>query len=84
MKYISQDQPLNVGDLVLTSGLGSNLPKGLVIGQVTAVHQQDIDTFQRAQVRPAVDLGRLEMVLVITDFQSLETGESGEEEENVD
>jgi rod shape-determining protein MreC len=72
MKYISQDQPVSVGDVVLTSGLGSSFPKGLVIGQVVAVHQRDIEMFQQAQVRPTVDLGRLERVLVITGFQPLE------------
>jgi rod shape-determining protein MreC len=79
MKYVSQDQPLSVGDVVLTSGLGSNFPKGLVIGQVMAVYQQDIEMFQQAQVRPTVDLGLLERVLVITDFEplSVPTPQSG-------
>jgi rod shape-determining protein MreC len=79
MRYISQDQPVSVGDVVLTSGLGGNFPKGLVIGQVVAVHQQDIEMFQQTQVRPTVDFGRLERVLVITDFQPLEvpTPQSG-------
>jgi len=77
MRYISQDQPVSVGDVVLTSGLGGNFPKGLVIGQVVAVHQQDIEMFQQAQVRPTVDFSRLERVLVITDFQPLEAPEEG-------
>lgn len=72
MRYIPQDQLVSVGDVVLTSGLGGNFPKGLVIGQVMAVHQQDIEMFQQAQVRPTVDFNRLERVLVITDFQPLD------------
>jgi rod shape-determining protein MreC len=72
MKYISQDQSVSLGDVVLTSGLGSSFPKGLVIGQVTAVHQRDIEMFQQAQVRPTVDLGRLERVLIVTGFQPSE------------
>jgi rod shape-determining protein MreC len=72
MKYISQDQEVSVGDVILTSGLGGNFPKGIVIGQVVGVHQQDIEMFQQAQVRPTVDLGHLERVLVITDFQPVE------------
>jgi len=77
MNYISQDQPVSVGDVVLTSGLGGNFPKGLVIGQVVAVHQQDIEMFQQAQVRPTVDFSCLERVLVITDFQPLEAPVEG-------
>jgi rod shape-determining protein MreC len=72
MKYISQDQAVSLGDVVLTSGLGSSFPKGLVIGQVTAVHQRDIEMFQQAQVRPTVDLGHLERVLIVTGFQPSE------------
>lgn len=76
MRYISQEQQVSVGDVVLTSGLGGNFPKGLVIGQVVAVYQRDIEMFQQAQVRPTVDFNRLEKVLVITDFRPLEaTGE---------
>ncbi|MEA3346206.1 MAG: rod shape-determining protein MreC [Chloroflexota bacterium] len=68
MKYVSQDQPVSVGDVVLTSGLGGNFPKGLVIGQVLAVHQRDVEMFQQAQVQPTVDFSCLERVLVITGF----------------
>lgn len=60
-----------MGDIVLTSGLAGTLPRGLVIGQVTAVEQKDIALFQEAVVRPAVDYREVELVLVITSFQPL-------------
>jgi rod shape-determining protein MreC len=56
------------GDIVLTSGLGGNFPKNLLIGQVTAVRQRDIELFQEADVAPAVNLGKLEIVFVIRNF----------------
>ena len=68
MRYIAQGEEVQAGDIVLTSGLGGNYPKRLVIGQVTTVHQRDIDLFQEAEVRPTVNFGRLEVVMVITDF----------------
>jgi len=68
MKYIPQGETVNVNDIVLTSGLGGNFPKKLIIGQVTAVHQRDIDMFQEAHIRPTVDFNNLEIVLVITNF----------------
>jgi rod shape-determining protein MreC len=68
MRYIAQGEDVQVNDIVLTSGLGGNYPKRLVIGQVTAVHQRDIDLFQEAEVKPTVNFGRLEVVMVITDF----------------
>ncbi len=68
MKYIPQEETVNVNDIVLTSGLGGNFPKKLIIGQVTAVHQRDIEMFQQADIRPTVDFNNLEIVLVITNF----------------
>jgi rod shape-determining protein MreC len=53
---------------VLTSGLGGNFPKRLVVGQVTAVERRDVDMFLEVQVQSAVNFDRLEAVLVIQSF----------------
>jgi rod shape-determining protein MreC len=80
MQYISQEEEVSVGDIVLTSGLGGLMPKGLVIGQVTAVQKREYETFQTATVRPAVDFTRLELALVITGFETVPIGEVTSEE----
>jgi rod shape-determining protein MreC len=77
MKYIPQGEAANVNDIVLTSGLGGNFPKKLIIGQVTAVHQRDIEMFQQADIRPTVDFNNLEIVLIITNFQPIGFEEMG-------
>jgi rod shape-determining protein MreC len=71
MEYIPQEETIDVGDIVLTSGLGGALPKELVIGQVTEVQKLDSALFQTAIVRPAIDFSRLELVLVITAFEQI-------------
>jgi len=71
MIYIPQEDEVQVGDLVLTSGLAGTLPRGLVIGQVAAVERKDIALFQEAVIRPAVDYRQVELVLVVTSFQPL-------------
>jgi rod shape-determining protein MreC len=68
MTYVPQEETISIGDVILTSGMSGNYPKGLVIGQVTTVEQRDIDTFQSASVRPSVEFDGLETVLVITTF----------------
>jgi|YNPNPStandDraft_1061719.scaffolds.fasta_scaffold66075_2 rod shape-determining protein MreC len=73
MDRIPQDALVSPGDIVLTSGLGGNLPRNLVIGQVVSVRSRDYEMFQQAQVRPTVDFRRLEMVLVITGFREQAT-----------
>ncbi len=80
MEYIPQEESVSVGDIVLTSGLGGFVPKGLVIGQVAEVQQMDYALFQTAIVRPAVDFSRLELVLVITAFEQIPLEESPPEE----
>ncbi len=72
MEYIPQDETVAVGDVVMTSGMGGNYPKALVIGQVVEVERRDIETFQRAIVRPSVNFERLETVLVITSFDPVD------------
>lgn len=79
MKYISQEETVNEGEIVLTSGLGGNFPKGLVIGQVRSVQRRDSDLFQQATVHPTVNFDRLEMVLVVAAFETVDTTGEGEE-----
>ena len=69
MKWIEQDIPISENELVMTSGLGGNFPPDLVIGRVAQVRQSTSELFQEAEVRPAVDIDRLEIVLVITGFE---------------
>src|SRR5512136_1285017 len=73
MELIPLEEKVQPGDIVLTSGLGGDLPRALVVGQVASVTRRDIDLFQSAALRSAVDLNRLEVVLVITNFESLTT-----------
>jgi rod shape-determining protein MreC len=81
MERIPQGEVISPGDILVTSGLGGTFPDKLIIGQVTEVLRRDADMFQTAHVRPTVDFGRLETVLVITTFKPLETDLSGSEAE---
>lgn len=68
IKYIPQGEAVHLGDMVLTSGLGGNFPKGLIVGQVTRVKRKDIELFQEAQAESLIDFRRLEVVYVIRNF----------------
>jgi rod shape-determining protein MreC len=68
IKYVPQGEAIKEGDLILTSGLGGNFPKRLLIGQVTQVRKRDIELFQEADIQPSVDLTRLEFVLILKKF----------------
>lgn len=72
MDYIPQGAQFSIGEVVLSSGLGGRVPKGIPIGQVIEIRQRDIDVFQQAVVEPTVDFQRLELVMIVTNFDPLE------------
>jgi len=65
LKYLDRSAEVEVGDYVVTSGMGGRFPKGVWIGQVSGVNRGG-DLFQSVDVRPAAGLERLEEVWVVT------------------
>jgi rod shape-determining protein MreC len=72
LDLIPQTASVNVGDLVLTSGLGGNYPGNILIGQITSVSRRETDLFQQASVQPVVDFSKLDIVLLITNFRPVD------------
>lgn len=69
---IPQDATVLPGDIILTSGLGGNYPANIVVGQVINVRKVETELFQTATVQPIVDLGQVNAVLVIVNFQAID------------
>lgn len=65
LDYLPLTDDAQVGDLIVTSGLGGGFPKGLIVGAVTRINKGGFDMFQTVEVEPAVDFEHLEEVLVI-------------------
>jgi rod shape-determining protein MreC len=63
--FVLRKEQLEVGDPVITSGMGGIFPKGLLIGYVQSVDRMEFGLFQVIEVVPAVDFSRLEEVLVL-------------------
>ena len=66
LKYLLRKEEVVVGDVVVTSGLSGNFPKGLMVGEIKKVEKHGHGVFQYAELVPSVDLTKLEEVLVIT------------------
>lgn len=75
MGKIDATQQVELGDEVVTAGISlgeavrSPYPQGLVIGRIIDVVRDPNAVVQVAFVEPAVDLRRLELLLVITDYE---------------
>jgi rod shape-determining protein MreC len=58
------DQRAQVGDEIVTSGVGSIFPPGLVIGKISKLDGDD-GMFQKVEVDPSVDVSRARAVMVL-------------------
>jgi rod shape-determining protein MreC len=65
MEFTEKDEDVKVGDSVICSGIGGVFPKGVPIGEVTMVKKGEYGVFQTIEVRPSVNIGRLEEMLVL-------------------
>ena len=67
LKYLLRAEEVIVGDIVVTSSLSGNFPKGLMVGEIMKVDKAGQGIFQYAELVPSVDLTKLEEVLIITE-----------------
>jgi rod shape-determining protein MreC len=66
-KYMARDGAgMQVGDLLVTSGLGGLFPRGIPIGRVRSIDDRGSALFHYAQITPAVDFARIDEVLLLT------------------
>jgi rod shape-determining protein MreC len=66
MQYVDRSQKVSTGQMVVTSGMKSSIfTKGIPIGQVSAVAQQDVELYQSISVTPYVDFHTLDLVMVV-------------------
>lgn len=64
LEFVPQDAPLKAGDVIVT-GEGRSFHSGVPIGVVTAIDRGDTTLYQTAVVKPSVDLGALDRIVVI-------------------
>jgi rod shape-determining protein MreC len=70
MKYVPNDDTVNVGDRVITSGMDRIFPRDLPVGTIAEIKPGN--PFKQIRIKPAADLERLEEVLVLLSLHPLE------------
>jgi len=65
MRHIDADDPLEVGNFVMTSGLGGSLPRGIPVGRVLAIEISPASVLRQALVQPLVEPEHLDVLQVI-------------------
>ena len=65
MKFVPIESDVNIGDRIVSSGLGGVFPKGLMVGVVEDVIKKNQDLFQKIIVSPSADLSQIEEVIIV-------------------
>jgi len=65
MELILKDIEIKVGDLVITSGLENNIPRGLIIGQIEKITSQPEELYQKVQINSLVSFKKLNILTIL-------------------
>jgi len=76
MKYVPNDDEVNVGERVITSGLDRIFPRDLPVGTISAIKPGN--PFKEIRIKPAANLERLEEVIVLLTLHPLEMKKEAE------
>lgn len=68
MANLSSSTHVAYGSIICTAGIGSSIPKGLVIGTVTSVEDEATDISSYAVIEPEANVDEITECLVLTDF----------------
>lgn len=62
---VLQSDSIQVGDDVVTSGIGGEFPRGFFVGVIQEIHSSDDNLFQQAVISSPVQVSKLQMVFIV-------------------
>jgi rod shape-determining protein MreC len=65
LKYIPPEEPVSIGEVVVTSGLDGIFPDGLPVGTVVSINREGGGFFQQIEVLPFQDDAKIEEAALI-------------------
>ncbi|MCB1154987.1 MAG: rod shape-determining protein MreC [Deltaproteobacteria bacterium] len=69
LEFINRSDDVEVGDIVVSSGIGGLFPGGYVLGRVVKVESTPTDMFQNVEVLPTVAFDKLEEVALVPGME---------------
>jgi rod shape-determining protein MreC len=69
LKYVIRNEPVEVGDKLITAGVGGIYPKGVKVGMITDISKENFGMTLSIEVVPSVDFDKLEEVLVLMPIE---------------
>ncbi len=68
LELIPRDSEIKVQDPIVTSALGGVFPEGILVGEISKVEKNDVESFQKAQIQPSFDIKELNDIFIIVNF----------------
>jgi len=65
---IPREEDILKGDLVVSGSLGGIFPKGLFVGRIKKVEKKDTEAFQKIEIEPAFNIGKLDGLFIQPQF----------------
>lgn len=65
LSFVPQNEMINIGEIVITSGLEDYMPYGLILGTVEAIEKEAYQPFQTAIVKSPVNLEKVNIASVL-------------------
>lgn len=67
---LDSDTKIAYGSIIATAGVSSTMPRGIVIGTVKEISDEETNISTYAAVEPGTDIKKLDRCIVLTDFES--------------
>lgn len=64
LQYVLKNADVQVGDYIVTAGIGGVFPAGIPLGRVSKIYKKMRGMFQEIEVKPHVDFQKLEFVFI--------------------
>ncbi|MBW2527492.1 MAG: rod shape-determining protein MreC [Deltaproteobacteria bacterium] len=76
VEYVKRTDEVEVGDLLVTSGVGRRFPPGIPVAKVSEVVRREFGIYQTVRAEPTVDMSRLREVLIVVSPPAASSEES--------
>jgi rod shape-determining protein MreC len=75
LKYVRHEDDIQIGDILVSSGLGGIFQQGMLVGEVVRVEKGEDNFFMDIEIKPGAALKKLEEVLIVTTNRDSAMGE---------
>ena len=66
VEFIPLDYDVKLGDIFVTSGIGTTYPSGYLVGKVSKIHKPPNEAFLTIILKPIQNMDKLEFVLIVS------------------